>query len=60
MDVHKDTAVATIKGSDFNTEKKNFLTFTEDLYDLVEWLQTAQRGQLCIWCKRHGNGPVHG
>ena len=28
LDVHKDTIVATIKGSDFDTETKTFLTFT--------------------------------
>nr|WP_236736586.1 IS110 family transposase [Sphingobacterium mizutaii] len=39
LDVHKDTVVATIKGSDFDTETKTFLTFMDDLYNLVEWLQ---------------------
>ncbi len=39
LDVHKDTVVATIKGSDFETQTKTFLTFTDDLYSLVEWLQ---------------------
>lgn len=40
LDVHKDTVVATIKGSDFETETRTFLTFTEDLYELVAWLQS--------------------
>jgi len=39
LDVHKDTVVATIKGSDFETETRTFLTFTEDLHLLVGWLQ---------------------
>lgn len=40
LDVHKDTVVATIKGSDFETETRTFLTFTDDLYELVAWLQS--------------------
>ncbi len=39
IDIHRDTAVATIKGKDIVTETKTFLTFTEDLYELVGWLQ---------------------
>src|SRR5690606_4880007 len=40
LDVHKDTVVATIKVSNFVTETRTFLTFTDDLYELVEWLQS--------------------
>ena len=39
IDVHRDTAVATIKGSDIETETKTFNTFTEDLHGLVGWLR---------------------
>lgn len=39
LDVHKDTVVATIKGSDFETQTRTFLTFTDDLYEFVSWLQ---------------------
>ena len=39
IDIHRDTAVATIKGKDIKTETKTFPTFTEDLYQLVGWLQ---------------------
>ncbi len=39
LDVHKDTIVATIKGSDFETQTRTFLTFTDDLYEFVAWLQ---------------------
>ena len=39
IDVHKETAVATIKGIDITTETKTFKTFTDDLYKLGGWLQ---------------------
>ena len=39
LDVHKDNVVASIKGKDIKSETKTFLTFTEDLYELVAWLQ---------------------
>lgn len=39
IDVHRDTAVATIKGKDIPTQTKTFGTFTEDLYALTGWLQ---------------------
>lgn len=39
IDVHRDTAVATIKGKDIVTETKTFGTFTDDLHQLVGWLQ---------------------
>ena len=48
LDVHKDTVVATIKGSDFDTETKTFLTFTDDLYNLVEWLQAHSITQVAM------------
>lgn len=48
LDVHKDTVVATIKGSDFVTETKTFLTFTDDLYSLVEWLQSHSIRQVAM------------
>lgn len=39
IDVHRDTAVATIKGKDILTQTKTFGTFTSDLYELAGWLQ---------------------
>lgn len=39
IDVHRDTAVATIKGIDLTTQTKTFGTFTDELYTLVGWLQ---------------------
>jgi len=39
IDVHKETAVSTIKGIDITTETKTFKTFTEDLLELAGWLQ---------------------
>lgn len=39
IDVHRDTAVATVKGKDIITETKTFGTFTEQLHQLVGWLQ---------------------
>lgn len=39
LDVHKDTVVASIKGKDIEPQTRTFLTFTEDLYELVCWLQ---------------------
>lgn len=39
IDVHRDTAVATIKGKDILTQTKTFGTFTSDLYKLAGWLQ---------------------
>ncbi|WP_214648491.1 IS110 family transposase [Sphingobacterium mizutaii] len=45
VDVHKDTIVATIKGNDFDTETKTFLTFIDDLYNLVECLQAHSISQ---------------
>jgi transposase len=39
IDVHRDTAVATIKGKDILTQTKTFGTFTTDLYELAGWLQ---------------------
>ena len=39
LDVHKDTVVATIQGTDLESETKTFGTFTSDLEHLVGWLQ---------------------
>lgn len=39
LDVHKDTAVASIKGKDIVERTETFLTFTEDLERLVCFLQ---------------------
>ena len=39
IDVHKKSAVATIKGKDITTQTKTFETFTDDLYELCGWLQ---------------------
>ncbi len=42
IDVHQQTVVATIQGKDIETQTKTFLTFTDDLYDLVSWLEGYQ------------------
>ena len=39
LDVHKENVVASIKGKDLESETKTFGTFTDDLYELVGWLQ---------------------
>ena len=39
IDVHKETAVATVKGSDIQEKTETFPTFTEDLERLVCFLQ---------------------
>lgn len=39
LDVHKDTVVASIKGKTFEDQTQTFSTFTDDLYELVGWLQ---------------------
>lgn len=39
LDVHKDTVVASIKGTDIEAQTQTFSTFTEDLYLLAGWLQ---------------------
>jgi len=39
IDVHKDSAVATIKGVDLEEQTRTFSTFTEHIYELVGWLQ---------------------
>ncbi|MEM8893390.1 MAG: IS110 family transposase [Bacteroidota bacterium] len=39
LDVHKDTVVASIKGTDIESQTKTFSTFTLDLHQLVGWLQ---------------------
>ena len=39
LDVHKETVVVSIKGTDIESQTKTFLTFTEDLHELVGWLQ---------------------
>ncbi len=39
LDVHKDTVVASIKGTDIESETRTFSTFTEELYQLTGWLQ---------------------
>lgn len=39
IDVHRDTAVCTIKGKDIVTQTKTYGTFTEELYKLAGWLQ---------------------
>jgi transposase len=40
LDVHKDTAVASVKGKDIEEQTKTFGTFTENLHDLVKWLRS--------------------
>lgn len=39
LDVHQQTVVASIAGKDIEPQTKTFGTFTEDLYQLVGWLQ---------------------
>lgn len=39
LDVHKETVVATIRGTDIETETKTYGTFTSDLEHLTCWLQ---------------------
>ena len=39
LDVHKETVVASIKGTDLEAQTKTFLTYTQDLHSLVGWLQ---------------------
>lgn len=39
LDVHQQTVVASIAGKDIEAETKTFGTFTQDLYELVGWLQ---------------------
>ena len=39
LDVHKETVVATIRGSGITEQTKTFGTFTEDLEQLRDWLQ---------------------
>lgn len=39
IDVHKDMVVTSIKGKDIDSETKTFPCFTDDLYELVGYLQ---------------------
>lgn len=39
LDVHKENVVATIRGTDLETETLTFGTFTSDLEQLIGWLQ---------------------
>lgn len=39
LDVHQSSIVAAIKGTDIKDEVKTFGTFTEEIYQLVTWLQ---------------------
>jgi transposase len=38
IDVHKETAVATVRGKGIKTETRTFSTFTSSLKDMKEWL----------------------
>lgn len=40
IDVHKETAVATVQGKGIKTETRTFSTFTSSLKDLKEWLSS--------------------
>lgn len=42
LDVHKDTVVASIKGTGIQEETRTFATFTRDLEDLSGWLEGHQ------------------
>lgn len=48
LDVHKETVVASIKGTDIQGETKTFLTYTSDLEDLVAWLQSHQISHIAM------------
>ena len=39
LDVHKETAVATVRGKGLKTETRTFSTFTSSLKDMKEWLR---------------------
>lgn len=40
IDVHKETAVATVQGKGIKTETRTFSTFTSSLKDMKEWLNS--------------------
>lgn len=40
IDVHKETAVATVRGKGIKTETRTFSTFTSSLTDMKEWLSS--------------------
>jgi transposase len=40
IDVHKETAVATVQGKGIKTETRTFSTFTSSLTDMKEWLSS--------------------
>jgi transposase len=40
LDVHKDNVVATVRGDGFEEETRTFLTFTNTLEELSEWLKS--------------------
>ena len=42
LDVHKDTVVATVSGVSIKTETRTFTTFTNDLYELRDWLKSLE------------------
>jgi len=42
LDVHKDTVVATIKGTGLQEQTRTFCTFTQDLEEFSTWLKTHQ------------------
>lgn len=42
LDVHKDTVVASIKGTGIHEETRTFATFTRDLEALCDWLKSHQ------------------
>lgn len=39
MDVHKETVVASVSGADIKSETRTFTTYTNDLYELRDWLK---------------------
>lgn len=42
MDVHKDTVVATVSGSEIKPETRTYATFTNDLCELRDWLKSLK------------------
>ena len=39
IDVHKETAVATVRGKGIKTETRTYRTFTSSLKEMKDWLK---------------------
>lgn len=42
IDVHEKNIVVTIRGEGIKTETRTFLSFTEDLQELLVWLKSER------------------